>query len=109
MNFFYYYIYDRFIHRQPCACVHVFINFFFKKLLLRNYGLDFYQISQECSLDRGYKLPFTVTEKSGLWSDTGAQVPLVMCLLYRSFENTVEKQEIARNKQFLLFPPCFLP
>ena len=25
------------------------VNFFFKKLLLRNYWLDFYQISQECS------------------------------------------------------------
>ena len=24
-----------------------------KKKLLRNYWLDFYQISQECSLDRG--------------------------------------------------------
>ena len=31
--------------------VRAFVNFFFKKLLLRNYGLDFYQISQECSLD----------------------------------------------------------
>ena len=26
------------------------VNFFFKKLLLRNYLLDFNQISQECSL-----------------------------------------------------------
>ena len=25
------------------------------------------------------------------------------------FENTVEKGEIARNEQFLLFPQCFLP
>ena len=33
--------------------VHVFVNFFFKKLLLRNYWLDFKQISQECSFDRG--------------------------------------------------------
>ena len=65
--------------------VHSFLNFFFEKLL-RNYGLDFYQISQECSLDRGYKLLFTVTEKSGLWSDTGAQAPLVynLFLLYRT-------------------------
>ena len=32
-----------------------------------------------------------------------------MGLQYKSFENTVEKGEIARNKQFLLFPQCFLP
>ena len=25
-----------------------------------------------------------------------------------SFENIVEKKEIARNEQFLLFPQCFL-
>ena len=25
-----------------------------------------------------------------------------------AFENIVEKEEIARNKQFLLFPQCFL-
>ena len=29
-------------------------------------------------------------------------------LPYKSSENTVGKGEIARNKQFLLFPPCFL-
>ena len=35
-------------HVHECVC-----KLFFEKLLLRNYGLDFYQISQECSLDRG--------------------------------------------------------
>ena len=30
-------------------------------------------------------------------------------LLYKSFENTMGKGEIARNEQFLLFPQCFLP
>ena len=29
-------------------------------------------------------------------------------LHYRSFENTAGKEEIARNKQFLLFQKCFL-
>ena len=29
-------------------------------------------------------------------------------LQYKSFENTEEKGEIARNEQFLLFPQCFL-
>ena len=32
-----------------------------------------------------------------------------MCLQYKSFENTVGKEEIAHNGQFLLFPLCFLP
>ena len=32
-----------------------------------------------------------------------------MCLQYKSFEDTVEKGEIARYEQFLLFPQCFLP
>ena len=31
------------------------------------------------------------------------------CLHYQSFENTVGKEEIARNEQFLLFLQCFLP
>ena len=32
-----------------------------------------------------------------------------MCLQYKSIENTAYKQEIAHNKQFLLFPQFFLP
>ena len=35
--------------------------------------------------------------------------PVFTCLQYKSFENAVGKGEIARNKQFLLFPQCFLP
>ena len=31
-----------------------------------------------------------------------------MCLKYKYFENTAEKGEIARDKQFLLFPQYFL-
>ena len=31
-----------------------------------------------------------------------------MCLQHKPFENTVGKEEIARNKQFLLFPQSFL-
>ena len=34
---------------------------------------------------------------------------LRVCSIYKSFENTVGKGEIARNEQFLLFPQCFLP
>ena len=37
------------------------------------------------------------------------QVLVLTCLQYKSLENTVGKGEIARNKQFLLFPQCFLP
>ena len=36
------------------------------------------------------------------------QALVFMCLQYKSLENTVEKGEIARNEQFLLFPQCFL-
>ena len=32
-----------------------------------------------------------------------------MCLMYKSFENTVGKGEIAHFEQFLLLPQCFLP
>ena len=37
------------------------------------------------------------------------QALVFTCLQYKSFENTVEKGEIAWNKQFLLFLQCFLP
>ena len=37
------------------------------------------------------------------------QALVFTCLLYKSFENTVGKGEIARNEQFRLFPQCFLP
>ena len=30
VNFCYYSIYDSFIQRQPCACMHVFVNFLFE-------------------------------------------------------------------------------
>ena len=32
-----------------------------------------------------------------------------MWVLYKSFENTVGKVEIARNNPFLLFQQCFIP
>ena len=35
------------------------------------------------------------------------QALVFTCLQYKTFENTVEKGEIARNKQFLLFPTVF--
>ena len=38
------------------------------------------------------------------------QALVFTCLQYnKSFENTVGKEEIAHNEQFLLFPQCFLP
>ena len=37
------------------------------------------------------------------------QALVFTCLQYNSFENIVGKREIARNKQFLLFPQCVLP
>ena len=32
------------------------------------------------------------------------EAPVLTCLWYKSFENTVVKEEIARKEQFLLFP-----
>ena len=37
------------------------------------------------------------------------QAPFFLCLQCKSFENTVRKEEIACDKQFFLFPQCFLP
>ena len=37
------------------------------------------------------------------------QALVFTCLPYKSFENTVGKEEIACNEQFLLFPQCLLP
>ena len=37
------------------------------------------------------------------------QALVFTCLQYKSFENTADKGETARNKQFLLYPQCFLP
>ena len=36
------------------------------------------------------------------------QALVFTCLQFKSFENTVGKGEIARHKQFLPFPQCFL-
>ena len=36
------------------------------------------------------------------------QALIFMCQQYKLFENTVGKGEIVCNKQFLLFPKCFL-
>ena len=38
------------VHASVRSSVRASVNFFFKKLHLRNYWLDFNQISQECSL-----------------------------------------------------------
>ena len=37
------------------------------------------------------------------------QALVFMCLQYKTFENTEGKEEIACDKQFILFPRCFLP
>ena len=80
MNFFYYSIHDRFIQRQPCECMRAFVNFFVKNFFSETIDWIFTKISQECSSDRGLKLLFTVTEKSGLWSNTGAYMSAVQVL-----------------------------
>ena len=59
-NFFYYSIYDRFVQRQPCACVCACICKCFFKKLLRNYQLNLRNFTGVFLR----KLLFTVTEKS---------------------------------------------
>ena len=73
-NFFYYSIYDRFIQREPCACVcKLFLLKTFPQKLLTGFLPNFTGMF----LNRGQTLFFTVTEKSGLCIYTGAQAPLV--------------------------------
>ena len=57
-------------------------------------------------MEKGEKCLFTFSHSLIKWR--------LLCHLTHShtmtpFENTVGKGEIARNKQFLLFPQCFLP
>ena len=52
---------------------------------------------------------------NALWQIRALEYPfpkqalVFTCLQYKATENTGGKWEIARNKQFLLFPQCFLP
>ena len=67
-NFFHYSIYDRFIQRQPCACLHAclcaFVNFFFKKIspqklftgLFPNFIVVFLRQRLKSSLHRNRKI-----------------------------------------------------
>ena len=53
-------------------------------------------------------IPVSGADKSDVLKPFPKQVFVSTCLQYMTFENTMEKEEIARNEQFLLFPPCFL-
>ena len=73
-NFFYYSFYDRFIQRQPCACVRkLFILKSSQKLLT-----GFFPNFTGMFLRQRFKTSLHHYKKISLWSDTGAQVPLVM-------------------------------
>ena len=50
----------------------------------------------------------TLFTEHGSWISS-KQALVFTCLQYKSFENTVEKGEIALYEQFLLFPQCFRP
>ena len=64
-NFFYHSIYDRFIQRQPRACVRGSVNFLFKKPLLSQKLLTgFLPYTTGMFLDRGQKRLATITEKN---------------------------------------------
>ena len=47
--------------------------------------------------------------KKSCYKSFPKQVLVFTCLQYKSFENSVGKEEIARNEQFLLFTQSFLP
>ena len=85
-NFSYYSIYDRFIQRQPCACVCVHPSTFALTLSQMTNFRPF-------QTDRVCRQQFKFYENGTSFS--------------RWVENTVGKGEIARYKQFLLFPQCF--
>ena len=80
----------------------VFVKFFFEKLLLGNYRLDFYQISQERSME--------VQNFSSLLQKNQAcgAIQVLKCLLFFDrVENTAGKEEYADYHHFLLFQQCF--
>ena len=56
--------------------VHTFVNFFFEKLL-RKLLTGFLPNFTGIFLRKRLKTSFAVIEKSGLWSDTGAEAPSV--------------------------------
>ena len=68
-------------------------------------GLPFLCGNFDIVCQSAFYAPFSKTAKLTL-SQTS---PGFYGLQYKSFVNTVGKGEIARYKQFLLFPQCFLP
>ena len=88
VNFFYYSIYDRFIRRQPCACIHAFVNFFFKKTSPQKLLTGFLPNFTGMFLRYRLKTSLHHYRKISLWSDTGAQVPLVFNELVIFFLNS---------------------
>ena len=82
--------------------------------------LNFAECSSRCDVHilmenlRGNPIYIMVTctistaAKRHLFPLTFSQALVFACLQYKSFENTVGKEEIARNEQFLLFPQYFL-
>ena len=60
-------------------------------------------VTKYCNLTRLCTHPDTLT-----FYPFPKQALVYICLLYKSFENTVGKGEIAHNEQFVLFRQCFL-
>ena len=80
------------------------ILFFFLNFLLRVVLLKSSKAKR--GTDFGYKLmhQFLTFQRPFL-----KQALFFMCLRFKSFENTMGKEEIAGIKRFLLFLRCFLP
>ena len=90
----------------PAKKEHMFIKIFdpwFVKWKLYAFAKCF----DTCQPARVVQADMTVNSLLSLNFPTQALV--FTCLWYKSFENTLEKGEIARHEQFLLFPQCFLP
>ena len=64
-------------------CVCAFVNFFFKKNFSEPIDWAFTKFHSSVPEIKVKNLLFIVTEKSGLWSDTCAHVPLVLQRLQR--------------------------
>ena len=69
---------DNHVHACMCACVCAFVNFFFKKKFSsETIDWTFTKFHRSVPSIEVKNLLFIVTEKSCLWSHTGAQAPLV--------------------------------
>ena len=83
---------------SPITYYHLFISFYYEK-----------EGQKPDHLDTPKKKPLQAGSDRIINPSPNKPWFLHVCSMYKSFENTVGKGEIARDEQFLLFPQCFLP